>query len=199
METAGRDWLKAGVYNASLPGNADNDKLNANYLAKGATLVPGMELLAHVQPKTVGSEAQTEFVIDFNGKGDFYHYAGKNFTKGEVYGYTIRSYPDNEYLLASFGYTVQNNPFDYVQFSIRNALRILGPKLQAMYREVKCIESEAPYEDAVKQKYLYYNLRHVPQMNNRLLNYARYTSDCHETALDSSSSTTPTTLDLPKN
>lgn len=138
--------------------------------------MPGLELLGHIQPPKAGPAGRVELIIDVNEKGEFTHYSGRNFTAGQVYGYTIRTYPDNEYLLASFGYTLENNTFDYLQLGLKNALPVFGPTIREVAKYVKCFEGEATMEQAEKGEHLFYDIGRSTHPNSRLLNYARFES-----------------------
>ena len=142
-------------------------------MSKATILIPGLDLLQHIQPVNTAQDSRIPLVIDFEGRDKLLHAAGKNFTKGEVYGCTLMPYPDNEHLLSTFGYTIQDNPFDYVQYKIKNILGNVNRKVKAVSRVVKCWEETLDYDDIVKQENLFFNIKRDNCPNNRLLNYVR--------------------------
>ena len=113
------------------------------------------------------------FAVDITPKSGLTHFAGANFTKGSVYGSTVSTMPDNEYLLAMFGYINENNPYDMMQFTMKNSMKLLNSKLKAISKVVRYWDDSLNFEDAAKRDELYFTIRRDVIPNNKLMNYLR--------------------------
>jgi len=166
-----RDWQKAGF---SPEHDVENQSiLNENYVKHGAILIPGMELLYHIQPQSYLETDKVSFAVDIDPKFGISHYAGKVFHKGDIYGCALMPKSDNEYLMATFGYVVEDNVFDMMQYSMKNSLKSLSPKLQSIAKVVLSWEEGLSFEEAISRPELYFNIRRDSYPNNRLMNYIR--------------------------
>jgi len=165
--------MKAGTYNESKKENEHNNKVNEKYLTKGggAALIPGLDLLAHIQPQETNS-GRHRLVIDAKN-ATITQYASKNFSANEAFGYTMLPFPDNEYLLTSYGYAISANVYDYIQFTMKNMFPILSGQLAKVSKIVKCWESSVDFTELLKQKYVNFDIRLDVYPNERLMNFIR--------------------------
>ena len=128
--------------------------------------------MAHLQPEE-SSTSHVQLVIDITNTSHLVQYSGANFSANATYGYTMSERPDNEFLLSNLGYTFDSNPFDFVEYSLKNSLPSFGANIRELLKSIKCWEEGITAEDVIKEKELFFRIKPDVVPNTRLLNFIR--------------------------
>eukprot|EP00826_Nyctotherus_ovalis_P001988 TRINITY_DN10377_c0_g1_i7.p1 TRINITY_DN10377_c0_g1~~TRINITY_DN10377_c0_g1_i7.p1 ORF type:complete len:219 (-),score=40.21 TRINITY_DN10377_c0_g1_i7:374-1030(-) len=165
LENKCRDWIKLSIADPE-------DEFNKNYLANSILLVPGIELLIHIQPKDQAEATKIAFTSDTDNE-NFTHYSSKKFSKGEIYGSSLFIKPSNLNLLLGHNTIMEGNVFETVLISIRNSIGKLSKDIKEVAKVIRFWEEGAGGENPAEEKALRYQLTR-DALNFRMLNYFRY-------------------------
>jgi len=162
-----RNWLE-------LQNKADENtkKLNRDYFPSAVLLIPGIELLVHIHPKSYNEASKSTLHSDITNN-KFVHYSSKKFAPGDIYGSNIFIKPNNMNLLLAYGITVDDNAFETVAVQVNNALGRFNKELKEMSKFIRYWEDVPADSDPIKEKSLRYQLT-TEGINQRLLSYFRY-------------------------
>jgi len=149
-----KEWREA----MGLDNSTDNNTKIFNDEAPIYALIPGLDIISHVQP----SPTPIMNYIEITNKSVM-HFAGKYYKEGEKYGVTRLVDCSSPYLLLYYGKIVPDNIYDIISINVRNFTQNFSEDVMKLCNKFQCLSSE--YRNGT---YIY-QLKRTETMNNQLM------------------------------